>query len=173
MAGGRGERREPGIRPGMQPGGGPKARGGVVVFLNSDTVVASGWLDELLAPFEATDVGAVGPCSDNVSGRQKVLVPFPILKRTWRIRRIRQGVADQPPGGDLRGTTARWYCLAVRTSSTGLSEDSTSGSRSADSRTTTCAGGCSRTSFGCSSRTAPSSTTAAMLRSMRTTSTGG
>ncbi len=48
------------------------------MFLNSDTVVPSGWLDELLAPFEMGDVGAVGPRSDNVSGRQQTMaVPDP------------------------------------------------------------------------------------------------
>jgi GT2 family glycosyltransferase/tetratricopeptide (TPR) repeat protein len=58
--------------------GAAKARGDVVVFLNSDTIVPAGWLDELLAPFDRNDVGAVGPCSDNVSGRQKTLaVPDP------------------------------------------------------------------------------------------------
>ena len=41
--------------------GAARARGGVVVFLNSDTIVPSGWLDELLAPFDLGDVGAVGP----------------------------------------------------------------------------------------------------------------
>ncbi len=48
------------------------ARGGVIVFLNNDTIVAEGWLEELLAPFGDPEVGAVGPRSNNVSGSQLV-----------------------------------------------------------------------------------------------------
>ncbi len=58
--------------------GAANARGDVLVFLNSDTVVPPGWLDELVAPFERDDAGAVGPRSDNVSGRQETpAVPDP------------------------------------------------------------------------------------------------
>jgi len=46
------------------------ARGGVVVFLNSDTMVAPGWLDRLLEPFGDSEVGATGPRSNFVSGPQ-------------------------------------------------------------------------------------------------------
>jgi GT2 family glycosyltransferase/glycosyltransferase involved in cell wall biosynthesis len=48
------------------------ARGDVVVFLNNDTIVHQGWLDELLAPFSDPEVGAVGPRSNSVSGHQLV-----------------------------------------------------------------------------------------------------
>ena len=44
----------------------------VVVFLNNDTIVHGGWLDELLAPFADPEVGAVGPRSNSVSGHQLV-----------------------------------------------------------------------------------------------------
>ena len=87
------------------------------MFLNSDTVVPSGWLDELLAPFEMGDVGAVGPRSDNVSGKQKAMaVPDPQedprafveFAESWRTSH--------------RGQTSEarrliGFCLAVRTSS--------------------------------------------------------
>ena len=43
-----------------------------VVFLNNDTIVPAGWLDELLAPFADPEVGAVGPRSNGVSGHQLV-----------------------------------------------------------------------------------------------------
>lgn len=46
------------------------ARGKVVVFLNSDTMVAPGWLDRLLEPFADSSVGATGPRSNFVSGPQ-------------------------------------------------------------------------------------------------------
>lgn len=97
--------------------GAAKALHGVVVFLNSDTVVPMGWLDELLAPFERGDVGAVGPRSDNVSGNQKTMaVPdpqedpgaFSEFAEAWRVSHQGQ-------------TSATWrlvgFCLAVRTSS--------------------------------------------------------
>jgi len=42
----------------------------ILVFLNNDTIVAEGWLDELVAPFAEPAVGAVGPRSDYVSGPQ-------------------------------------------------------------------------------------------------------
>lgn len=48
------------------------ARGEVVVFLNNDTVVHDGWLQELLAPFNDAEVGAVGPRSNSVSGVQLI-----------------------------------------------------------------------------------------------------
>ena len=97
--------------------GAAEARGGVLVFLNSDTVVPSGWLDELLAPFHMDDVGAVGPRSDNVSGSQQAMaVPDPQedprayveFAESWRTSH--------------RGQTSEarrliGFCLAVRTSS--------------------------------------------------------
>ena len=44
----------------------------VFVFLNNDTILFPGWLDELLAPFEDPEVGAVGPMSNWVSGEQLI-----------------------------------------------------------------------------------------------------
>ena len=58
--------------------GAEAATNDVVVFLNNDTVLADGWLDELTAPFADTRVGAAGPRSDNVSGCQRVVgAPHP------------------------------------------------------------------------------------------------
>jgi GT2 family glycosyltransferase/tetratricopeptide (TPR) repeat protein len=97
--------------------GAARAREGVVVFLNSDTIVSSGWLDELLAPFEVGDVGAVGPRSDNVSGRQKALaVPDPQedprafieFAESWRTSHLGQTSEARRLIG---------FCLAVRASS--------------------------------------------------------
>ncbi len=96
--------------------GAAKARGDVVVFLNSDTIVPAGWLDELLAPFDRNDVGAVGPRSDNVSGRQKTpAVPdpdedpqaFSEFAEEWRV--IHSGQTSD--AGRLTG-----FCLALRKS---------------------------------------------------------
>ena len=53
------------------------ATGDVLVFLNNDTVVFDGWLDELLAPFGDPQIGAVGPRSNRVSGHQLIQdVPY-------------------------------------------------------------------------------------------------
>lgn len=53
------------------------ARGDVLVFLNNDTVVFEGWLDELLSPFDDPQIGAVGPRSNRVSGHQLIQdVPY-------------------------------------------------------------------------------------------------
>ena len=132
----------------MQPRGSP-ARGDVVVFLNSDTIVPSGWLDELLAPFDMGDVGAVGPRSDNVSGWRARRWRFPILREDpARLHGIRRVLAYEPPGADLRGGAAhRILSRRAYLSRSGLSEALTSGSRSADSRMTTCVDGCTRASF--------------------------
>jgi GT2 family glycosyltransferase/tetratricopeptide (TPR) repeat protein len=97
--------------------GAANARGSVLVFLNSDTVVASGWLDGLVTPFEVRDVGAVGPRSDNVSGGQALrAVPDPLTDS-----RAFSEFAEAWQTGH-RGQTAETrrlvgFCLAVRTSS--------------------------------------------------------
>ncbi|MFZ0249868.1 MAG: glycosyltransferase [Acidimicrobiales bacterium] len=96
--------------------GAAEAVGAVVVFLNSDTIVPAGWLDELVAPFERGDVGAVGPRSDNVSGRQETpSVPdpqadpgaFSAFAEQWRARHR---------GQTSEASRLIGFCLAVRTS---------------------------------------------------------
>ena len=52
--------------------GAAAARGDTIVFLNNDTIVPAGWLEELLAPLADPEVGAVGPRSNGVSGHQLV-----------------------------------------------------------------------------------------------------
>ncbi len=93
------------------------AGGEVVVFLNNDTILADGWLDELLAPFLDDDVGATGPRSDNVSGRQQVAsVPYGTgdlegffeFARQWRQLHLAQTTEVARLVG---------FCLAVRRSS--------------------------------------------------------
>jgi GT2 family glycosyltransferase len=61
------------VNRGFAPGcnqGANVATGEVIVFLNNDTIVFDGWLDELVSSFEDPSVGAVGPRSNNVSGHQ-------------------------------------------------------------------------------------------------------
>ena len=97
--------------------GAARSRKGVIVFLNSDTVVTPGWLDELLAPFDQGDVGAVGPRSDNVSGGQKTMaVPDPAMEpdafaefaTAWR---------NAHSGQTSESRRLVGFCLAVRASS--------------------------------------------------------
>lgn len=52
--------------------GAAAARGDVVVFLNNDTIMHEGWLNELLAALTNSEVGAVGPRSNNAKGHQRV-----------------------------------------------------------------------------------------------------
>ena len=84
------------------------------MFLNNDTVVAEGWLDELVAPLVRTDVGAVGPRSDNVSGHQATAAvryspdqpgAFTRSVRAWRNQHRGQTT-------DVRRLVG--FCLAVR-----------------------------------------------------------
>lgn len=63
------------INAGFAPGcnqGATAARGDVLIFLNNDTIVYKGWLEELVSPFSDPRVGAAGPRSNNVSGEQAV-----------------------------------------------------------------------------------------------------
>lgn len=48
------------------------ASGDVIIFLNNDTIVSPGWIEELLEPFGDPEVGAAGPRSNEVSGHQKI-----------------------------------------------------------------------------------------------------
>lgn len=53
------------------------ARGAQVLLLNNDTVVTTGWLTRLLrALHSAPAVGLAGPCSNRVSGEQRVPVTY-------------------------------------------------------------------------------------------------
>jgi FkbM family methyltransferase len=53
------------------------ATGRQVLLLNNDTVVTTGWLDRLLRALESDPrIGLVGPCSNFVSGGQRVAVAY-------------------------------------------------------------------------------------------------
>jgi GT2 family glycosyltransferase/tetratricopeptide (TPR) repeat protein len=102
-----------GFAPGCNQGA-AMARGEMIVFLNNDTLVSDGWLDELLAPFADGAVGATGPRSNNVSGPQRVddapaghgdAPAIDGFARQWR--RANTGRVSQV--GRLVG-----FCLAVR-----------------------------------------------------------
>jgi GT2 family glycosyltransferase len=91
------------------------AQGDVIVFLNNDTVLAPGWLEELLGPFSDPEVGATGPRSNNVSGSQLVrdaayradeAASVCAFAESWR-RRHTNRTTESPR---LAG-----FCVAVRT----------------------------------------------------------
>lgn len=88
------------------------ATGDFIVLLNSDTIVAGGWLEGLLDPLEADpSVGLAGPVSNAVGNEQKIfcrgLAPHEILEegRLWAAM----------SGGD-RFDTERlgFFCVATR-----------------------------------------------------------
>jgi len=90
------------------------ADGDVIVFLNNDTVVFDGWLDELLSPFADPGVGAVGPRSNNVSGHQLIedvsyqseeLASVGEFAETWRLAHSGQTSECARLAG---------FCVAVR-----------------------------------------------------------
>lgn len=106
------------VNRGFAPGcnqGAAHARGEFVIFLNNDTVVSDGWIDELLDPFDDPSVGAVGPRSNNVSGAQAI--PN-VQYRTPGVA----GIADfaaawrkENSGRTSELTRLVGFCLAVRT----------------------------------------------------------
>ena len=53
------------------------AQGEQVLLLNNDTLLTTGWLHRMLETLHReSDIGLVGPCSNNVSGPQQVPVPY-------------------------------------------------------------------------------------------------
>ncbi len=91
------------------------AAGDVIVFLNNDTILSPGWIEELLEPFHDPQVGAVGPRSNDVSGHQKIedsnyvassIASLDRFAAAWRSAHCGQ-VSESPR---LVG-----FCLAVRT----------------------------------------------------------
>jgi GT2 family glycosyltransferase/tetratricopeptide (TPR) repeat protein len=54
-----------------------KASGDYIVLLNNDVVVPPGWLERMVSVLKRdTKIGLVGPCSNNVSGVQRVAAPY-------------------------------------------------------------------------------------------------
>ncbi|SDI82868.1 Glycosyltransferase, GT2 family [Frankineae bacterium MT45] len=52
--------------------GAAAARHELVIFLNNDTIPATGWIEDLTAPFVDEAIGGAGPMSNAVSGTQQV-----------------------------------------------------------------------------------------------------
>lgn len=85
-----------------------------IVFLNSDTIVADGWLDELLTPLLSPDVGAVGPRSDNVSGHQATASVRYSGDQPEEFRRSARAWRAQHRGETTDVRRLVGFCLALR-----------------------------------------------------------
>ena len=94
--------------------GAARATGAVIVFLNNDTVVADGWLDELVAPLATPEVGAVGPRSDNVSGHQATTAVRYVADQPAVFARSSRAWRDQHRGVTTEVRRLVGFCLAVR-----------------------------------------------------------
>lgn len=54
-----------------------KATGDIILFMNNDTVVTSGWLESLQKTlYSRDDIGFAGPVSNNISGNQQIPVTY-------------------------------------------------------------------------------------------------
>jgi GT2 family glycosyltransferase/2-polyprenyl-3-methyl-5-hydroxy-6-metoxy-1,4-benzoquinol methylase len=88
------------------------AHGEYVVLLNNDTVLTTGWLTRLHEAFDADPaVGLAGPCSNNVSGSQRINVEYRDLAAldgfAWDWGKRHRGVVEDTDR--LIG-----FCLAIR-----------------------------------------------------------
>jgi GT2 family glycosyltransferase/tetratricopeptide (TPR) repeat protein len=90
------------------------ASGDVIVFLNNDTVLSPGWIDELLDPFRHPDVGAVGPRSNDVSGHQKIDDPNYAGSSLASIDRFASSWRAAHHGQESECPRLVGFCLAVR-----------------------------------------------------------
>ncbi|HXW36143.1 MAG TPA: glycosyltransferase [Acidimicrobiales bacterium] len=93
--------------------GAAASRGEIVVFLNNDTVPLGRWLDSLVAPLEEDPtVGAVGPCSNFVSGPQ-IAEGAAYVDRAG-MRRFAREWSSQNKGQLEEVPRLVGFCLAVR-----------------------------------------------------------
>jgi GT2 family glycosyltransferase/2-polyprenyl-3-methyl-5-hydroxy-6-metoxy-1,4-benzoquinol methylase/tetratricopeptide (TPR) repeat protein len=88
------------------------ARGDVVVLLNNDTLVTTGWLRRMLEALERNrQAGLVGPCSNCVSGEQQVHVSYADLDAldgfAWQFGKARHGLTT-------RTDRLVGFCLGMR-----------------------------------------------------------
>ncbi|CAI9120958.1 glycosyltransferase [Brytella acorum] len=93
-----------------------RADGRDVVLLNSDTIVAPGWLERLQAALDrAPDVGTATPFSNDASilsyPSASEKNPIPNLKETEQLDRF---CAAQPEGEMIDLPTANGFCMAIR-----------------------------------------------------------
>lgn len=66
------------------------AMGDALLLLNNDVVVTHRWLDNMLDCLDSSpDIGAAGPCSNYVSGRQQDYAPYASMEEfhSWSLER--------------------------------------------------------------------------------------
>ena len=86
---------------------------GHVLLLNSDTVVPNGWLSRLMQSLLADPRrGAVGPCSNYVSGEQQIATPT--LSSMEEINRFANDLAVRRKGVTRVTQRLVGFCLLVR-----------------------------------------------------------
>ncbi len=94
-----------------------KAKGELLVMLNPDTVVTTGWLDRMAAFFAAPDMAAVGPTSDMVAGYQKVQFHVPPgTQGNFDNEGVARLLAQANPGKGQETKLLIGFCMMVRRS---------------------------------------------------------
>ncbi len=91
-----------------------EARGEQIVLLNNDAIVTTHWLDTLLQALHSDPrIGIVGPCSNNVSGSQRVAACYEDLAGLERFA----AELKRAHGGEWRDTErVVGFCLLMRRS---------------------------------------------------------
>ena len=87
------------------------ARGEILVLLNSDTMVAPGWLSRLRVHLASEGVGFVGPVTNRIGNEAQV----PTRYETWGgflDEALERAAAD--PGAAFEIPTVTMFCLAMR-----------------------------------------------------------
>lgn len=94
-----------------------KAKNELLVMLNPDTVVTSGWLGQMASFFSSPEMGAVGPTSDTVAGYQKVQfhVP-PNTQGNFDSEGVAKLLAATNPGKGMETKLLIGFCMMVRKS---------------------------------------------------------
>ncbi len=87
------------------------ARGGVVVLLNNDTIVAPGWLRGLASHLEDRSVGAVGPVTNRIGNEAEIEAPYRTYGEFLKFAARR---ASEYAGKTLTIPMPAMFCLALR-----------------------------------------------------------
>jgi GT2 family glycosyltransferase len=88
------------------------AAGERILLLNNDVIVTPGWLKRMLDVFDRfSDVGLVGPCSNEVSGAQRVCIAYNTLED---LNRFASSRADQYHGVYEDVPRLVGFCLLLR-----------------------------------------------------------
>ncbi|WP_034962009.1 glycosyltransferase family 2 protein, partial [Komagataeibacter kakiaceti] len=93
------------------------ARGMDVVLLNSDTLVAPGWLDEMLrVAYARADTGTVSPLSNDASilTWPDPALPRPLAGGLAEVRHLMATALRANGGRDVDIPTAHGFCMLIR-----------------------------------------------------------